>query len=177
MRLVSWFERNKQTKKPSQIFYSCKRKWGKKEVHSFAGDLAYVAGHLWKDLLPQISFFSKWKPKIVSHFISISSTALKPADLSPASVRGVRKAQRSNRELWTTSWPINTQAEFQWALPSQAGCSLKQLTDGYKTLYTISPAVNTDPVKAFRKLFKIETKKKKKPFKKLPFAANFGLIS
>lgn len=45
--LVDLKEINKQTKTAAQIFYSYKRKWRKKkEINSFAGDLAYVAGHL-----------------------------------------------------------------------------------------------------------------------------------
>lgn len=58
--LVDLKEMQKQTKTVAQVFYFYKRKQRKKkEINSFAGDLAYVAGHILKDLLPQISFSCK----------------------------------------------------------------------------------------------------------------------
>lgn len=48
MRLVSWFERKKETNKNCclDLLLLQKEMEGKKEIDSFGGDLAYVAGHL-----------------------------------------------------------------------------------------------------------------------------------
>lgn len=78
---------------------------------------------------------------------------------------------RSNRELWTTFWHVDAQAEFQQALSSQLDAvwnNSLMATGHYIPLVLLISAVNTAPVKALRKVFKIETKKKNSHLRNSP---------